>query len=228
MMRAIYNLSGITPNGLFEDGVEKFIQAAKKGIEQNIGGGRLFFKSFASKTASIADIEKHAKYLIRHKKANPKAIVIDYAETVRPSASGKNVPDWRQQADIYIQARSMGTKLNCCVIMPDRCNKETVGKAVPNMASFQGSFEKAGAVDIAIGICFTEGERLQNKVRYFIFLNRHGPQLLHFEGTVDPELMRMTVDKNIVYVPEDEIDAPKRGLRGRKNKGLHEMMEAND
>jgi hypothetical protein len=228
MMRAIYNLAGMGSNKLFEEGIEKFIQAAKAGIEQKIGGGRLFFKSFASKTASIADIEKHAKYLIMHKKANPKAIVIDYAETVRPSASGKNVPDWRQQADIYIQARAMGTKLNCCVIMPDRCNKETVGKAVPNMASFQGSFEKAGAVDIAIGICFTEGERLQNKVRYFIFLNRHGPQLLHFEGTVDPELMRMTVDKDIAYVPEDEIEAPRRGRRSRKDKVLKEMIADNE
>lgn len=217
-MRALYNLSGLNADNLFEQGAEKFIKAAKKGIEARITGN-LWFKSFPSKTASIFDIEQHAKYLCQHKGLNPKAIVVDYAETVRPTLVGKNVPDNRQQADIYIAARAMGAKLGCCVIMPDRCNKETVGRSVPSMTSFQGSFEKAGAVDAAIGLCFTEQERLQNRIRYFIFLNRHGPQLLHFEGRVDPELMRLTVDKRIEYVPDDEAEpGAKRGKRGSKQK----------
>jgi hypothetical protein len=93
------------------------------------------------------------------------------------------------------------------------------------MTSFQGAFEKAGIVDAAIGICFTEQERLQNKVRYFIFLNRHGRQLVHFEGRVDPELMRMTVDNEIIYVPDPE-DEPgnKRGRRGAKRKASTEAL----
>lgn len=217
MMRALYNISGVGSDRIFEYGVEKFKRAAKAGIASKITGN-LWFKSFPSKTASIQDIEQHAKYLIQHNDLHPAAIIVDYAETVRPTMTGKNISDWRQQADIYIQARAMGTKLGCCVIMPDRCNRETVGRAVPNMASFQGSFEKAGAVDAAIGICFTEQERLQNRVRYFIFLNRHGPQLLEFEGKVDPELMRMSVDAQRVYIPEDETDSELGKKRGRKNR----------
>lgn len=211
-MRTYFNLSGLNADSLFEGGVEKFIQATKQGIDARLTG-RLWFKSFPSKTASIFEIEQHAKYLCQQKGLKPKAIVVDYAETVRPTLVGKNVPDNRQQADIYTSARAMGKKLGAAIIMPDRCNKETVGRKVPSMTSFQGSFEKAGVVDAAIGICFTEQERLMNKVRYFIFLNRHGPQLLHYEGRVDAELMRMTVDKKIEYTPDEE-DEPGQKRRG--------------
>ncbi len=231
MMRALYNLTGMSSETIMTDGVEKFIIAAGKGIKKEIGAGNFYFKYFPSKCASINDIEQHAKYLIAHEKIKPKAIFVDYAETIRPTVTGKNVPDWRQQADIYVNARAMGSKLGCCVIMPDRCNKETVGRKVPNMASFQGSFEKAGVVDIAIGLCFTEGERLQNRIRYFVFLNRHGPQLLHFEGRVDPELMRMTVDRQIDYEPEDEAETTakqsgKSGGKSRRAKMSQSLREA--
>lgn len=216
-MRAYYNITGKSSDNLFEMGVEKFIQEAKKGIETRLTGN-LWFKSFPSKTASIFEIEQHARYLCQQKGLKPKAIFIDYAETVRPSLVGKNVPDSRQQADIYIAARAMGKKLGAAIIMPDRCNKETVGRNVPSMTSFQGSFEKAGAVDAAVGICFTDEERLQNRVRYFIFLNRHGPQLIQFEGRVDPELMRMTIDKKIGYTPDEETEPGQKRSRGRISK----------
>jgi len=217
MMRALFNLSGVHADKVFEDGVEKFKLAAREGIQTRITGN-LWFKSFPSKTASIFEIEQHAKYLCQQKGLKPKAIIVDYAETVRPTLVGKNVPDSRQQADIYIAARAMGAKLGACVIMPDRCNRETVGRAVPSMTSFQGSFEKAGVVDVAIGICFTDQERLQNRVRYFIFLNRHGKQLVQFEGKVDPELMRMTVDQKIEYAPEEEIEPSSRRRNSKKAK----------
>jgi hypothetical protein len=229
MMRALHNLSDIGANDLFEQGVETFKIEAQKGIKKKIGKGNLWFKSFASKSATISEMEQHVKYLIAQEGAKPKVIIVDYAETVRPTLTGKNVNDWRQQADIYTQARAMGTKLGCCVIMPDRCNRETVGKQVPSMKSFQGSFEKAGIVDVAIGICFTDQERLQNRVRYFVFLNRHGPQLLHYSGRVDPEKMRMTIDEKIPYTPEDEEETNRRSSKkGKFSKSLREAMDSDD
>jgi hypothetical protein len=138
----------------------------------------------------------------------PKAIIIDYAETVRPDSVDKKAPDWRQQADIYTQARAIGSELGCCIIMPDRCTRETVGKQVPSMKSFQGSFEKAGIVDAAIGLCSTDREYHQNRIRYFVFLNRHGEAYKHYDGSVDPSRMRMTVENEIEYRPEDEENNP--------------------
>lgn len=201
MLRALFNISQRTKDELF-DNPQDFIVACKEAIGLSVEGDVLF-KHFAAKTATIADIKAHAKSVMQTTGIKPVAIVIDYAETIRPSNTAKNVPDHRQQADIYTEARAMGGELGCCVIMPDRCNKDAVEKAVPNITNFQGAFEKAGIVDIAIAICGTESERLQNIIRYFILLNRHGPQYLHFQGKVDPETMRMTVDTKLEYVPEE-------------------------
>jgi hypothetical protein len=98
--------------------------------------------------------------------------------------------------------------------MPDRCNKETVEKTVPTMASFQGSFEKAGIVDLGIGLCANEQEYLDNQIRYFVFLNRHGEANHHFRGEVCPKTQRLTGWTKIPWNPEDE---DYKGSRGRKS-----------
>lgn len=215
MMRAIYNLSQQKADDLFVSGTEKFIRIAKKAIARQIPH-HVWFKGFPSKTATIADIRANARQVIQRFGIQPKAIFIDYAETVRPSTTNSREPDYRKQADIYTEARAMGAELGCCVIMPDRCNKDTVDRKVPSMSSFQGSFEKAGIVDVALGLCATEGEHKQNRIRYFIFLNRNGEQYVHYEGKVDPTTYKMTVDAQIDYNPDEEEETAKpRRTRAR-------------
>jgi hypothetical protein len=201
-MRAIYNLSGFTEEDIFRS-PEKYKPLVVQALKQKMFGN-VWFKGFPAKGVNLQQIRDHAKQVIQIFNLKPKAIFIDYAETVKPTAVDKNTPDYRQQADVYVQARALGTELGCCVVMPDRCTKETVGRKVPSMKSFQGAFEKAGIVDVAIGLCADDREQMQNRVRYFIFLNRHGKSLLHFSGRVEPELMRMTIDKQIDYQPDGE------------------------
>ena len=202
--RALTNITGWTQDQ-FDDQKEKGILLAGERLKKKLWGN-IWFKGYPSKSTSISEIKAHAKHVIQTYNLKPKAVVIDYAETVRPDSVDKKSPDWRQQADIYTQARAMGSELGCCVILPDRCNKETVGKQVPSMKSFQGAFEKAGIVDIAIGICSTDDEYKHDAVRYFVFLNRHGEAYKHYEGKVDPERMKMTVDGEIEYNADDEED----------------------
>ena len=206
-MRAYSNLTGWTQEH-FTSNPEKGIVAAEKAVQKL--WGNIWFKSYPSKGATISEIKSHARQVIDIYDLKPKAVIIDYAETVKPDKVDKDMPDWRQQADIYTQARALGHELGCCVIMPDRCNKETVGRKVPSMKSFQGSFEKAGIVDVAIGLCATDDEYKHDRVRYFVFLNRHGEAYKHYDGTVDPERMRMTVGHEIDYIPDDEDDKPQR------------------
>ena len=219
MLRAIYNLSGQNEEDLFDQGINKFIKIAKTAVARQVQH-HVWFKGFPSKTATINDIKNNARYVIQRFGIKPKAIFIDYAETVRPDSVDKKAPDWRQQADIYTQARAMGAELGCCIIMPDRCNKDAVDRKVPSMSSFQGSFEKAGVVDAAIGLCATEAEHKQNRIRYFIFLNRNGEQYLHFGGTVDPKTYRMTLTEKLEYDPEaeeEELEAKRHGRRRKKD-----------
>ena len=154
--RALSNITGWTQDQ-FSEQQEKGKLIAKEKMKGKLWGN-IWFKGYPSKGVTLSEIKAHAKQVISTYNLKPKAIVIDYAETVRPDKVDREAPDWRQQADIYTQARALGQALGCCVIMPDRCNRETVGQSVPSMKSFQGAFEKAGIVDIAIGLCATDDE----------------------------------------------------------------------
>lgn len=216
-MRVIYNLTDQTEEAIIENGIEKFIQLTGKQIHRKLGH-HVWFKGFGSKMATVGDIRNHARFVTQQCGINNlRAIFIDYAETVRPSKRDKTDPEYRSSAQVYTEARALGLEMNCPIIMPDRCNKETVGKKVPSMSGFQGSFEKAGIVDAAIGLCATNSEHVQNKIRYFVFLNRHGPQYLHFEGKVDPAKYRMTIDNELDYDPSlDDEDQKTYRKGGRK------------
>lgn len=183
--------------------------------------GQLLVKTFPSKTAGITDIRSHALHAIETFGVRPRAIFIDHAETVKPNKRVKDASDHRQQADIYTEARALGAELNCCVVMPDRCNKETVQHPVPSMTSFQGAFQKAGEVDVGIGLCQTPEERTQGLLRYFIFLNRHGPQYGYFQGKVMDDKFTLQVDEELKY--HEEVakweEAMKRTKGDRNTKG---------
>jgi len=199
---------------IWED-LEHFRDQVDVAIQRKVAG-KMVVKSYPSKTATIADIKAHAKSMIALHNMKPKAIFIDYAETVKPSDT--KLSEHQQQANVYVEARAMGEELGCCVIMPDRCTKEAVGLAVPDMKSFQGAFQKAGVVDIAIGLCATDDQYNKGEIRYFIFLNRHGMAYQHMKGRVDSEIMKMTIDEEIEYDPE-ELSSDKRPRR-KDSRGL--------
>ena len=140
------------------------------------------------------------------------------------SGTHKEKKDHLLQADVYTEARAMGAELGCCVIMPDRCTRETVSMPVPSMQSFQGAFEKAGIVDIAIGLCATESELKNNVIRLFVFLNRHGAALQHFQGAVDASTYRMEILKELEYDPDDTGESKGKG-KGKDKKGVTHLPD---
>lgn len=195
--------------------------------------GNMLVKTFPSKTAGITDIRGHALNAIETFGIRPRVIFIDHAETIKPNKRVKDASDHRQQADIYTEARALAAELECVVVMPDRCNKETVQHPVPNMTSFQGAFQKAGEVDVAIGLCQTPEERAQKLVRYFVFLNRHGPQFGYYEGGVESDLFTMNLERELKYeqaVAEwEENQGKRRGDRkGRDKQSLNRILNEND
>ena len=213
--RSLVNLTGLSFDKIYED-PRAFVDAAQIAITEQVAAP-LLFKGFASKTVTIAQIEAHARVSMQQLKCSPKAIIIDYAETVLPG--NREASEHQQSASVYTEARAMGHRLKCCVIMPDRCTRETVGQAVPSMLSFQGAFQKGGIVDVAFGLCSTDAEYKQHILRQFVFLNRHGMAYQHFRGKVDPERMRITIDEEIEYNPEDELNGSNRGRRGGSRGG---------
>lgn len=224
--RMLQNLTGSTDDFIYEN-LGKFREQAKEKINAQVAGN-LVIKGFPAKSVTIPQIEQHAKTVIRQFNLHPKAIIVDYAETV--AAHDTTISEHQQQASIYTRAREMGDKLGCCVIMPDRCNRETVGMATPSMTSFQGAFQKAGIVDIAIGNCATDEEYQQHKQRTFVFLNRHGAAYQHFSGQVDPKVMQIDIGRKIEWSSEtNEKKTPTRRARSNAededgSRGLQKLV----
>jgi hypothetical protein len=221
-VRAMCNVSRVPMDVMYES-PEKFKIQVRDQMKMLLHG-EVLVKGFASKTATIADLKAHAKMAIQQG-LRPKAIIIDYADTVKPSSTHKEKKDHLLQADVYTEARAMGSELGCCVIMPDRCTRDTVSLPVPSMQSFQGAFEKAGIVDIAIGLCATEAELKNNVIRLFVFLNRHGPALQHFQGAVDASAYRMEILKELEYDPDDTGTDSKGKGKGKDKKSVSHLPD---
>jgi len=92
------------------------------------------------------------------------------------------------------------------------------------MTAFQGAFEKAGIVDVALGLCATDEERLANTLRVFTILNRHGPQFQHIRGRVDPARYKIELLELIPYRPSAEkgSEAGRSGSPGRRRRSWRE------
>lgn len=214
-VRSLCNLTGLSMDYVKKN-PKNFTESALAEAQDKLGAS-LLIKGYPSRAVTISnEIRAHAMNSRQQLGMEPGAIFIDYAETVRSSSDPKRTSEHRAQGEIYIEARALAAEMKCPVIMPDRCNKETVGRAVPSMKSFQGSFEKAGIVDLAIGLCSSEEEYMNNIVRYFVFLNRHGEANQHFRGTITARTMTMTIEEKIPWNPEDDEGDDDRRGRGRR------------
>lgn len=200
-LRAFANLTGIPFSEVFKT-PGKYKKETRLAIDRSCEAD-FIMKSFNSRMATVNDIRLHAKEMQAEYGIDPKMIVIDHAECIKPSTTAKGRSDWREQGEIYVEARALGSELDCCVVMPDRCNRETVGRAVPDMRSFQGALEKAGHVDIGIGLCATEQERMDNVLRLFTFVDRHAPPFQHIRASIEPDIFRITLEEKIAYNPEE-------------------------
>lgn len=223
LARALCAVSGLTLDDMYRS-PEEFIGLVQGAIGMQIAGN-LLIKGYASKTVRISDIDAHLQTVRTQYGFRPKAVIIDYAENIAYSSSVKSMPPEQQQASVFTEARAMGQRRGCCVIMPDRCNKETVNRPVPDMTSFQGSFQKSGIVDAAIGLCGTDAEIINGILRWFVFLNRHGPAFQHFQGKVDAERYRLEIEQEIDYDPEAEQKNRKRKDAGPADHLPPELQE---
>lgn len=199
-LRTVYGLSDLTEDVMI-DSVESFKTLVSTAIREKVAAN-LLIKHFSIGTAKISDLEAHCRMVMKKFNIKPRAIVIDYADSVAMTDPSQQMHV--QQAAVYKEAIAFGKRVGACIIMPDRCTSDAVDRKVPNLKSFQGAFAKGGIVDISLGLCSTEEEYQQNILRTFTFINRHGPPWQHWRGKVDPAKATIDIGELIPYTPEDE------------------------
>ena len=126
--------------------------------------GRLFVKSYPTRTASISTIRAHLA-LLASRGFDPDLVVVDYADIMKPE---RRLGEMRhEQAGVYEDLRTLAGEFSCRVWTGSQATRGSLEKEVITIGDFAEAFEKAHVVDAALAFCQTDDEKLTNRARFF-------------------------------------------------------------
>jgi len=166
--------------------------------------GQLIIKEYPTKSASTRTISTHLEKL-KQKGVNPDMIIVDYADLLKPTASGFKTQELRHSlGNIYEELRAIGQVWDIPVWTASQTNRSGLNADVITMESISEAFSKCFVADFICSISRTVEDKTENKGRMFVAKNRNG-----IDGIVYP----MEIDTSRVHLrvlPPDEhstIDA---------------------
>ena len=166
--------------------------------------GKLIIKEYPTKSASTRTITGHLEKL-RQKGINPDMIIVDYADLLKPTATGFKSQELRHSlGNIYEELRGIGQTFDIPVWTASQTNRSGLNAEVITMESISEAFSKCFVADFICSISRTIEDKTENKGRMFVAKNRNG-----IDGIVYP----MEIDTAKVHLrvlPPDEhstIDA---------------------
>ena len=166
--------------------------------------GKLIIKEYPTKSASTRTITGHLEKL-RQKGINPDMIIVDYADLLKPTATGFKSQELRHSlGNIYEELRGIGQTFDIPVWTASQTNRSGLNAEVITMEAISEAFSKCFVADFICSISRTIEDKTENKGRMFVAKNRNG-----IDGIVYP----MEIDTAKVHLrvlPPDEhstIDA---------------------
>ena len=126
--------------------------------------GRLFTKSYPTRSATVSNIRSHLS-LLAARDFHPDMIVVDYADIMKPE---RRLGEMRhEQAGIYEDLRQLAGEFHAAVWTGSQAGRGALEKDVITIDDFAEAFEKAAIVDAAIGFCQSDDERIERRCRLF-------------------------------------------------------------
>ena len=166
--------------------------------------GQLIIKEYPTKSASTRTISTHLEKL-KQKGINPDMIIVDYADLLKPTASGFKTQELRHSlGNTYEELRGIGQVWDIPVWTASQTNRSGLNAEVITMEAISEAFSKCFVADFICSISRTIEDKTENKGRMFVAKNRNG-----IDGIVYP----MEIDTAKVHLrvlPPDEhstIDA---------------------
>ena len=166
--------------------------------------GKLIIKEYPTKSASTRTILSHLEKL-KQKGINVDMIIVDYADLLRPTASGFKTQELRHSlGNTYEELRAIGQVWDIPVWTASQTNRSGLNAEVITMEAISEAFNKCFVADFICTISRTVEDKTENKGRMFVAKNRNG-----IDGIVYP----MEFDTSRVHLkvlPPDEhstIDA---------------------
>ena len=166
--------------------------------------GQLIIKEYPTKSASTRTISTHLEKL-KQKGINPDMIIVDYADLLKPTASGFKTQELRHSlGNTYEELRGIGQVWDIPVWTASQTNRSGLNAEVITMEAISEAFSKCFVADFICSISRTIEDKTENRGRMFVAKNRNG-----IDGIVYP----MEIDTAKVHLrvlPPDEhstIDA---------------------
>ena len=166
--------------------------------------GQLIIKEYPTKSASTRTITTHLEKL-KQKGINPDMIIVDYADLLKPTASGFKTQELRHSlGNIYEELRGIGQVWDIPVWTASQTNRSGLNAEVITMESISEAFSKCFVADFICSISRTIEDKTENKGRMFVAKNRNGIDGIVYPMEIDTAKVHMKV------LPPDEhstIDA---------------------
>ena len=166
--------------------------------------GQLIIKEYPTKSASTRTISTHLEKL-KQKGINPDMIIVDYADLLKPTASGFKTQELRHSlGNIYEELRAIGQVWDIPVWTASQTNRSGLNADVITMESISEAFSKCFVADFICSISRTVEDKTENKGRMFVAKNRNGIDGIVYPMEIDTSKVHMRV------LPPDEhstIDA---------------------
>ncbi len=166
--------------------------------------GQLIIKEYPTKSASTRTISTHLEKL-KQKGINPDMIIVDYADLLKPTASGfKNQELRHSLGNTYEELRGIGQVWDIPVWTASQTNRSGLNAEVITMEAISEAFSKCFVADFICSISRTIEDKTENKGRMFVAKNRNGIDGIVYPMEIDTAKVHMRV------LPPDEhstIDA---------------------
>jgi hypothetical protein len=166
--------------------------------------GQLIIKEYPTKSASTRTILTHLEKL-KQKGINPDMIIVDYADLLKPTASGFKTQELRHSlGNTYEELRAIGQVWDIPVWTASQTNRSGLNAEVITMEAISEAFSKCFVADFICSISRTVEDKTENKGRMFVAKNRNGVDGIVYPMEIDTSRVHMRV------LPPDEhstIDA---------------------
>ena len=166
--------------------------------------GQLIIKEYPTKSASTRTLGIHLEKL-RQKGINPDMIIVDYADLLKPTATGFKSQELRHSlGNTYEELRGIAQTWDIPVWTASQTNRSGLNAEVITMEAISEAFNKCFVADFICSISRTMEDKTENKGRMFVAKNRNGIDGIVFPMDIDTAKVHLRV------LPPDEdssIDA---------------------
>lgn len=137
--------------------------------------GNLFVKYFPIKTVSAQGLKIHFERTMMIEGIKPDAIIVDYADLIRPIEKEKNSNSYSDAGNVYEELRMIAGELGVPLWSASQSNRAGATEHIVEAHNIADSYRKIMTADFVLGVSRNKNDKVNNTARVHVIKNRFGP-----------------------------------------------------